>query len=99
MVKDGKSAEDIRIALQQLTPQPVGAKLDPTETTTERSSMDEQFGTGPTGEQDGDTAAVSAEGTGNTADQDATDEALETEREGVDEAGAKRRNPGYGSGF
>lgn len=109
MVKDGKTAEEIRQALQ-LTSQPVGAMVEsPTTTTTKGSSMDEQFGTGPTGEQDESTAVVSAEGTGSTADQEATDDALATEREGTadetpEEADARRardaQNTGYsGSGF
>lgn len=87
LVAGGKSAEEIR---QWLTSQPVGDMVESVNATTkEGSSMDEQFGTGPTGEQDENTAVVSAEGTGSTADRDATDDALDTEREGVDDAAAE----------
>lgn len=96
LVAGGKSAEEIR---QWLTSQPVGDMVEtPTTTNTEGSPMDEQFGTGPTGEQGDDTAVVSAEGTGNTADQEATDDALATEREGTadETAEAEEQNSSTG---
>lgn len=101
MVKDGKTAEEIRQALQ-LTSQPVGAMVEAPTTTTEGSPMGEgnDFA-GTTGEQGEDTGVVSAEGTGNEADQDATDAALATEREGTadetaEEADARdAQNTGY----
>jgi len=71
MVKDDKSAEEIRIALQQLTSQPVAAKVEPTPTTTEGSPMGDGEGFAQT---EDNTEVVSAEGTADTEADKVEDE-------------------------
>jgi hypothetical protein len=94
LVAGGKSAEEIR---EWLTSQPVSATLGATPTASERSHMDEQFGTGPTGEDVADqnpgydnepeTETVSAEGNSDTVDNENGDLADAAEAEGNDKDG------------
>lgn len=85
MIAAGMTAEQIS---NQLTSQPVSGIVESSATTKEGSSMDEQFGTGPTGEQGDDTAVVSAE---DTEAAQGADDAVDS----VPEAEAAEQNPGH----